>query len=282
MNIQYLQIGNVTIKIISDIFFELDENLQKFAVEIPDEKHMVQYLLKQEIFQLPESCHKVHDSYIKVYKDKSGIYREHTYADGTTARKGYCVRNTVYNDCYEFFVDVQTNRFTLYNNLIPLEEIIAYHGGIVLHSSCVEYQGQGLLFSAPSGTGKTTQAELWNQYMGARIINGDRCVLMKIDGIWCACGCFYKGSSHYCESVCIPVAAIITLGQAPENVSYSLRAKEKFVALYKESIIHTWNPEYVDKIVDTLMDCLNQIRMEHFVCLPQESAVWHIKGRIFS
>ena len=40
--------------------------------------------------------------------------------------------------------------------------MLAKRGGVVLHSSYVlTKQGEALLFSAPSGTGKSTQAELW-------------------------------------------------------------------------------------------------------------------------
>lgn len=44
---------------------------------------------------------------------------------------------------------------------------------IQFHSSLIDYQGRGLMFLGPSGIGKTTQAELWNQYRNALIINGD-------------------------------------------------------------------------------------------------------------
>ena len=44
---------------------------------------------------------------------------------------------------------------------------------ILLHSSLIDWKGRGLMFLGPSGIGKTTQAELWNQYRDALIINGD-------------------------------------------------------------------------------------------------------------
>ena len=46
--------------------------------------------------------------------------------------------------------------------------MLAEHGGVVLHSSYIITQrGEALLFSAPSGTGKSTQAELWRKFAGA-------------------------------------------------------------------------------------------------------------------
>ena len=45
---------------------------------------------------------------------------------------------------------------------------------ILLHGAFVDYGERGLVFTGPSGIGKTTQAELWQQYAGARIVNGDK------------------------------------------------------------------------------------------------------------
>ena len=52
-------------------------------------------------------------------------------------------------------------------------------GMIQVHSSLIDYRGKGVLFLGPSGIGKTTQAELWNQYRETRIINGDVVFVQK-------------------------------------------------------------------------------------------------------
>ena len=46
----------------------------------------------------------------------------------------------------------------------------------VLHGSVVELNGEGYVFLAPSGGGKTTQTRLWQGYFGKalRVINGDK------------------------------------------------------------------------------------------------------------
>ena len=50
---------------------------------------------------------------------------------------------------------------------------------LLMHASAVSWNGQGLVFTAPSGTGKTTQAELWARYKGAKILNGDKVFLKQ-------------------------------------------------------------------------------------------------------
>ena len=65
--------------------------------------------------------------------------------------------------------------------------------GIVIHSSAIELDGNGILFSAPSGTGKSTQANLWREHKGAVVLNGDRPALRTLDGSVYVYGTLWSG-----------------------------------------------------------------------------------------
>lgn len=71
---------------------------------------------------------------------------------------------------------------------------------IQFHSSLIDYQGHGLMFLGPSGIGKTTQAELWNQYRDALIINGDIVFVQETEEAFLGWGTPWHGSSPYCEN----------------------------------------------------------------------------------
>ena len=59
-----------------------------------------------------------------------------------------------------------------------LFDILADAGMLVLHSAyIVTRQGEGILFSGPSGIGKSTQAALWQRYGAAQTVNGDRALV---------------------------------------------------------------------------------------------------------
>ena len=99
---------------------------------------------------------------------------------------------------------------------------------IQLHSSLIDYQGNGLMFLGPSGIGKTTQAELWNQYRDALIINGDVVFVQETPDAFLGWGTPWHGSSPYCENTSVPVKALIVLKQAQENSIRELTGFEKF------------------------------------------------------
>ena len=61
--------------------------------------------------------------------------------------------------------------------ILVLQYLVYLYGGFVIHASTVSYRNKGFLFSAVSGTGKSTMANIWKQY-GATIINDDRLIIL--------------------------------------------------------------------------------------------------------
>ena len=107
---------------------------------------------------------------------------------------------------------------------------------IHLHSSYIIYHDKAILFTGPSGIGKTTQAELWRDYQGAEIINGDVTLIRKWDGRYCAFGAPIHGSSPYCENKSAPIEALIVLQQGTENQIEVLNHFEALSACRKYTV----------------------------------------------
>ncbi|MBR5202607.1 MAG: hypothetical protein IKW45_05020 [Clostridia bacterium] len=92
------------------------------------------------------------------------------------------------------------------------------HSGMMLHSSCVEKDGFAYLFSARSGTGKSTHTHLWLKNLeGTRIINDDKPALIYDNGMWYACGTPFSGKTDENLNVKIPVRAITFLHRSETN-----------------------------------------------------------------
>lgn len=103
---------------------------------------------------------------------------------------------------------------TIFHSLLAMEKRMLSLDGLILHCAYLEHSGEAILFSAPSETGKSTQAHLWERYRdGSRTINGDRALLQKSGGRWMAHGWPVCGDSGLCNNSAAPVRAIVMLSQ---------------------------------------------------------------------
>ena len=100
---------------------------------------------------------------------------------------------------------------TVFVSLFAMEKRMLAKDAMVLHCSVLKVKSGVILFSGPSGIGKSTQAGLWTKYRKARVINGDRTLLKKENGRWMSLGWPICGSSEICYNEAYPVKAVIFL-----------------------------------------------------------------------
>lgn len=153
------------------------------------------------------------------------------------------------------------------------ESILLRQGRMILHAACVDTPLGGLLFSGPSGVGKSTQAGLWQQYAGARLINGDRPVLHKAQNGWRAWGSPYAGSSHCFVNESCPVRAVVLLRQASRCSLQRLNGAGAFRGVFAGTTVNQWDKECV------LLDCrlteqlVADVPVYLLCCTPDKAAV---------
>lgn len=155
------------------------------------------------------------------------------------------------------------------------------HHMIQFHSSLIDYRGHGLMFLGPSGIGKTTQAELWNQYRDALIINGDIVFVQETDKSFLGWGTPWHGSSPYCENTNVPVEALIVLKQTPENSIRKLEGFEKVTAVSNSVFYPRWLENGMELCLETLDHLLSKIPVYELSCRPDEEAVELTEKTIF-
>lgn len=163
---------------------------------------------------------------------------------------------------------------------INIESILNKFNGFILHSSFINWQNNRILFSAPSGTGKSTQADLWNKHENAEIINGDRAGVRNADGVWSAYGLPVAGSSGIYKNKKAQISHIIVLRQGTENKLTRLSPRDAFIKIYSETTIHTWDDEFQNNILNMISDLVQNVPVYLYECLPDESAVEFLKEQI--
>lgn len=158
-------------------------------------------------------------------------------------------------------------------DVIGLETLMRLYHGFLLHASFIRWKGQGILFSAPSGTGKSTQADLWAEQENAEIINGDRAAVRFSNGKWMAYGLPFAGSSRIYRNAKAPVAAIVALRQAKENHLRRLTPSEAIVYLYPEITVHRWDREFTEYAFNIMTELFLSVPVYLLECLPDSGAV---------
>ncbi len=113
------------------------------------------------------------------------------------------------------------------------------HSGFVLHSSAVAYKGEAYIFSANSGTGKSTHTRFWKKVFGednAVIINDDKPALREIDGTFYACGTAFSGKSPTSEDIQVPIKAVCFIYRAEENAIRRLETAEALKLIFEQTV----------------------------------------------
>lgn len=158
-------------------------------------------------------------------------------------------------------------------NLIGLEKILLDHSGFLLHSSLIDYKGKGILFSAPCGVGKSTQANLWEKYKNSEILNGDRAGLRWNQNEWRAYGMPFAGTSGIYKNTSTTVAAIVTLEQNNENKIRRLAPMEAIRRLLPECNCRRWDAAFMDHLLNLLVMLVQRVPIYLLQCRPDEEAV---------
>lgn len=144
---------------------------------------------------------------------------------------------------------------------------------IEVHASLIQFRKKGLMFLGPSGIGKTTQAELWMEYRGADIINGDMVFVKRELDHFLGCGSPWHGSSPYCLNRQVPLSALVVLKQSQENSIRRLTGFEMVSTVMRSVFLPSWYTEGYKAACDTLDALLRTVPVYELSCRPDEDAV---------
>lgn len=152
---------------------------------------------------------------------------------------------------------------------------------LLMHASAICVNDKAVVFTAASGVGKTTQAELWQKYRNATVINGDKVFLTKEAEKIVAWGSPWNGSSSYAENIGAEAAAIIVLEQAEENSIRKLQGMEMLQKLLPHVFFPNWDAQCERSVFDFLNEILAQTDVYLLSCRPDEDAVALVEKTVF-
>lgn len=139
--------------------------------------------------------------------------------------------------------------------------------GFMLHSSAVEVDGRAYLFSAPSGTGKSTHTSLWLELFGdkAQIINDDKpAIRITENGIY-AYGTPWSGKSDLNVNEGYPLGGICVLERAEKNFINPLDEGTAVFSILNQTI-RPQAPEAMGQLLTLLDKVIKQIPVWKMGC----------------
>lgn len=155
-------------------------------------------------------------------------------------------------------------------------EIINY-GGFCFHASALSVDGEGILFSADSGTGKSTHAGLWEQHLeGHEILrlNDDKPVIRMIQSRPVVYGSPWAGKHSIHRNASAPVKALVFLEQAAENSIERISAKQAFSLVFPQVLGGKSSQEQVVKLMGLLDQFIRAVPIYRLKCTISKEAVW--------
>lgn len=230
----------------------------------------------------PETSGGIRSGEFIISSDGDSVYRAFPMGTVHGALTRYSLSDNSHSETHftaESYPVMMDNRYMWAS--ISLAQLLLKQNAFFIHSSFIEVNGKAILFSAPCGTGKSTQADLWKKHRNAEIINGDKAGVLVENGVY-ACGVPFCGTSGICLNKTLPLGAIVLLGQSAENKINRISGVEAMTAVMKNIYLDLVAPDEQRAIVDLLIKLLETVPVYSFECTPDENAVIALENELRS
>lgn len=153
---------------------------------------------------------------------------------------------------------------------------------ILFHGSAIAVDDRAVLFTAKSGTGKSTHTRLWRELFGQRaiMVNDDKPLLRITDTGVMVYGTPWDGKHRLSTNCAKPLEAICILERGEKNEIHPIDAREALPMLMQQSH-RPAQPAAVAQLLKALDKLSKQVRFYRLKCnMDPEAAQVAYKGML--
>lgn len=146
------------------------------------------------------------------------------------------------------------------------EKIVDYDT-LLFHGSVIAVDGIGYLFTAKSGTGKSTHTRLWRERFGDRavMVNDDKPLLKITDNGVTVYGTPWDGKHHLSNNIAVPLKAVCILERSRINHIEPIPPKEAYAMLIQQSY-RPVRPEAMRNMLKLVDRLIGSVRLYRLGC----------------
>lgn len=149
--------------------------------------------------------------------------------------------------------------------------LLAFDGSF-LHASAVVLDGKAYLFSAPSGTGKSTHTEKWCRLFGATYLNDDKPALRWMNDTWMAYGTPWSGKNDLSSPMGAALGGIAFLKRGEQNAIRRFSPDQALPWFMSQSLWRLSGAEAMDRQLRLADRLLRQVPIWELTCRNDDEA----------
>lgn len=159
--------------------------------------------------------------------------------------------------------------------LRKISEHLAKDNRILFHGVVIAYNGEdGYLFTAASGTGKSTHARLWKKYLkdAVEVVNGDKPMIVVENGQAIAYGTPWAGKEGWQKNRSVKLKGICIIEQGLQNEIHRVEPLQYLDTLFRQIHIPK-NAEAAGRTLELFDEFMTVVPLYVLKCDISEEAV---------
>lgn len=177
--------------------------------------------------------------------------------------------------CYSMLTEEKSDAYIEY--ICILDKIAAdlpSKNMLLMHGATIEYNGRAYVFTAPSGTGKSTHIALWKKYLKdkVQIINGDKPEISFTENEVLVHGAPWCGKEGWQINTSAPLAGVCLVKRGTENRISRINAGKNLEDFICQFYIGQGSEEML-KVIDLFAKMTERVPFYQLECTISEEAV---------